>query len=128
MVVIFVFSTDRFSGTHTSGIIEPLLRFLFPFLTQPQVVFWHGVFRKAGHITEYFVLGILAWRVFKLRLVAAGFVLAVALSDEFHQSFVSSRTASLMDVGYDFFGGLIALLILYALKNESRTVPTHTVL
>jgi VanZ family protein len=136
LLVIFFFSTDNFSGANTSGIIQSAFKFLFPFLTESQLYFWHGVCRKAGHVTEYFILGCLAWRTFRVhsftaaspRLFAAGLVLAVALSDEFHQLFVPSRTGSLMDVGYDLAGGLIALIILPGSRNEARALHSHPVL
>lgn len=134
--IIFFFSTDTFSSGHTSGLIVGVLKFLFPFLSPSQLVFWHGVCRKAGHITEYAILGFLAWRSFniypwsglKSKLFAAAFVLAVALTDELHQLYVPSRTGSLVDVGYDFIGCLIVLMLLPGSKNESRTLPSHSVL
>jgi VanZ family protein len=136
MVVIFFFSTDTFSGAHTAGIIEGILKFLFPFLSSDQLTFWHAVCRKAGHVTEYSILGFLAWRTFsvypwvgiKPKLFAAVFVLAFAFSDELHQFFVPSRSSSLMDVGYDFIGGLIVLMFLPRSRNESGTLPSHSVL
>jgi VanZ family protein len=136
MVAIFTFSTDTFSSAHTSGIFEPLLKFVFPSLTVTQLNFWHGVIRKAGHVTEYFILGFFAWRTFRayiqttvtLKLLIAAFVLMFALSDEFHQSFVASRTSSLFDVGYDFVGCLIVLMLLPGSRNEHRTLHSHTVL
>jgi VanZ family protein len=136
MVLISYFSTDTFSGTNTQGIIKSILKFLFPFLSIYQLEFWHGVCRKAGHVTEYAILGFLAWRAFvthpwagfRPKLFAAAFVLVFALSDEFHQTFVPSRTGSLMDVGFDFAGGLIMLMLLPGTRNESRTLPSHSVL
>jgi VanZ family protein len=140
VLVIFFFSTDNFSGTNTAGLIQSVLKFLFPFLTPSQLHFWHGVCRKAGHVTEYFILGFLAWRTFRAfswtqarpKLFTAGFVLAVALSDELHQAFVPSRTGSLIDVGYDFAGCLIVLMLLprsgNGSKNEARTLHSHPVL
>ena len=136
MVVIFFFSTDTFSATHTSGIIEPFLKFLFPFLSGSQLEFWHAVCRKAGHVTEYFILGFLSWRTFRVyffegfkpKAFAAAFVLVFALSDEFHQMFVASRTSSLMDVGYDFAGGLIVLMLLPRSRNEDGSLHPHSVL
>jgi len=136
MVVIFYFSTDTFSAAHTLGIIEGILKFLFPFLSPSQLEFWHGVIRKAGHVTEYSLLGFLAWRAFsvsptlglKPKLFAATFVLAFALGDELHQMFVASRTSSLVDVGYDFIGGLIVLMLLPGSRNEPRTLHSHSIL
>jgi len=92
--------------------------------------------RKAGHVLEYFVLGVLAWRAttstpyarFRPELLTVGLVLAVALSDEFHQSFVPSRTSALGDVGFDFLGGVIGLLLMLRLRNEPRALPSHSVL
>ena len=136
ILVIFLFSTDSFSSAETSGVIIPTLRFLFPLITPAQLEFGHIVCRKAGHLLEYFVLGVLAWRAFgaqqrnrlKPWLAAATLVLVVALTDEFHQSFVPSRTSSLTDVGYDFTGGIIALLFMPRLCNETRNLRSHPVL
>jgi len=136
MAVIFFFSTDTFSGAHTAGIIQGVLKFLFPFLSIAQLEFWHAVCRKAGHVTEYSVLGFLAWRTFSIypwvgvkpKLFAAAFVLVFAFSDELHQLFVPSRTSSLMDVGYDFIGGIIVLMVLPRSKNESGTLHSHSIL
>jgi hypothetical protein len=67
---------------------------------------------EGGHILEYFVLGVLAWRAItsapfawiRPEFLTLALVVAVALSDEFHQSFVPSRTSALGDVGFDVFG------------------------
>ncbi len=136
MAVIFFFSTDTFSSAHTAGIIEGALKFLFPSLSISQLEFLHTLCRKAGHVTEYAILGFLAWRTFaaypsfglRPRLLAAAFVLAFALSDELHQLFVASRTSTLMDVGYDFIGGLIVLMLLPRSKNEPGTLHSHSIL
>ncbi len=136
MVVIFVFSTDTFSADNTGGLIKSVLRFLFPSMSVSQLHFWHGVIRKAGHVTEYAILGFLAWRVFvvqpwagpKPKLFAVAFVLVFALSDELHQMFVASRTGSLVDVGYDFMGGFITVMMLPRSRHESGTVHSHSVL
>src|SRR5262245_3545512 len=118
VLVIFLFSTDSFSANHTSGFILPTLRFLFPGMSEDQHHFWHLVCRKAGHVTEYFILGLLTWRAFRKALISAAFILAIALTDEFHQSFVASRTGALADVGYDFIGGVMALILLQVLRRE----------
>jgi len=136
VLVIFLFSTNSFSSAETSRLIVPVLKFLLPTLDAAQLQFAHAVCRKAGHVIEYFVLGILMWRALpvapgaglKPRLLAVSLVLAVALSDEFHQSFVPSRTSSLTDVGYDFIGGLVGLLFVPRFRNETRNLRSHSVL
>ncbi len=68
--------------------------------------------RKMAHITEYFLLAVsvalplYVYRVrgFWLLLVAGIFCVGFAGLDEYHQSFVSGRSASLRDVGIDSIG------------------------
>jgi VanZ family protein len=136
IVVIFLFSTDSFSASGTSRFIVPALKFLLPFLSPEQLALGHAVCRKAGHVLEYFVLGIFLCRAFsrgstdwmRTGFFAMALLLVVALSDEFHQSFVPSRTSALTDVGYDFAGGMAALLLMSRLRNETRPLPSHSVL
>jgi VanZ family protein len=118
MGFIFWMSTGTFSSENTSLIIEPLLRFLMPSISPQELAVIHGVIRKLGHITEYFILGILLFRAFRsgskemrnLRWAFSSFLVIVlyAASDELHQSFVPARTSSLVDVGIDTLGGLFA--------------------
>lgn len=82
------------------------------------MVFIHALIRKAGHVIEYFVLGLLLFRTFRggsisswnwrWSFFAVIVVVLWAASDEFHQSFVSTRTASAVDVGIDTAGGIFA--------------------
>src|SRR5262249_52052145 len=65
LVVIFIFSTDAFASSETSRVITPALQLLFPWLSTDQLEFWHAFLRKLGHITEYFVLAILTYRVLR---------------------------------------------------------------
>jgi VanZ family protein len=135
IVVILASSTGSFSEGGTSRFIIPALKFLLPFLSPEQLELGHLVCRKAGHVLEYFVLGILLCRALsrssadwiRIGLFAMAVILAVALSDEFHQSFVPSRTGALTDVGYDLAGGMAALLLMSRLRNETR-LPSHSVL
>ncbi|MGD0277130.1 MAG: VanZ family protein [Syntrophales bacterium] len=117
MSVIFWMSTGMFSYEQTSRVIVPILHFLFPWLSPYHVNVLHGLIRKSAHITEYFILGFLLFCAFRsgasqkwcLRwtiYTIVGVVLYAA-SDEFHQSFVASRTASIIDVGIDSAGGLL---------------------
>jgi VanZ family protein len=97
---------------------EPFLRFFVPTISHKEIILFHIILRKLAHLTEYFISGLLLFRAFykgndKKRewLWAASSLLVVALiaaGDEFHQSFVLTRTASLVDVGIDIFGGFIA--------------------
>jgi len=120
MVFIFWMSTDSFSSENTSSIIKPILQFLLPGISPAALDMIHAIIRKCAHITEYFILGLLLFRAFQgkakenkpwqwagLSLMA---IILYAAGDEFHQSFTSTRSASLVDVGLDTMGGLLAQL------------------
>ena len=123
MCFIFWMSTDTFSSQNTFSWIEMLLRFLALKIPSHKMVFIHVLIRKAGHVTEYFVLGLLLFRTFRggstsswswrWPLLAVIIVVLWAASDEFHQSFVSSRTASAVDVAIDTAGGILAQFIAF---------------
>ncbi len=129
MFFIFWMSTGTFSAENTVSIIEPILRFLMSSIPPGMIELIHNAIRKMGHVAEYFILGVLLFRAFRggseeLRIPRWVFfsfvVLALyAASDELHQSFVSTRTASPYDVGFDILGGSIALG-LSALLHRSR--------
>jgi VanZ family protein len=117
---MYLFSTDMMSSSETSRFIVPLLKFFLRGVSPAGIDFWHAVIRKLAHVTEYFILAILVYRALKFdgfgpvggRLRTIVFVVLAALFDEFHQSFVASRTATIVDVGYDCLGGVWALWVI----------------
>ena len=115
-------SSDSFSHGNTSRIIGPLILWLFPNTSQESLAVVHVVTRKAAHFTEYAILGFLAARAFRTSprpairdrwfLISATIVVVYALMDEYHQSFVPTRTASIFDSLIDMVGGLTALIFI----------------
>ena len=114
-IVISLLSTDTFSATHTGN----LLSFLFS-ANGTWFGLVHFLMRKGAHLTEYAILGWLIFRVIRgistqpvmiSFLIAVSICFAYACLDEFHQSFVPSRTASFRDVTYDSVGGTIGCLM-----------------
>jgi VanZ family protein len=107
---IFTFSTSYFSFANTARIIEPILRFLMPSLSDSGVAVAHWIVRKGAHFSEYLVLFWLLVRGPMARRphVALAVCAAYALLDEGHQIVVPGRTASLYDVGLDFSGALFS--------------------
>ena len=71
------------------------------------------------HFIEYFILGILVYRGFfnskfkkgtiNLSLIFSGLY---SISDEIHQYFVPGRNFSFFDLGADFFGVIIGIMII----------------
>jgi VanZ family protein len=130
MVVIFFASTGEFSATNTNALIQPLLRWLFPHITDERIALLHLLLRKCGHFSEYAILGLLAAHAFiasshaSLRrhwfLIALSLICLYALSDEYHQSFVASRTASIYDSLIDMSGGITALILTAVWHRRKR--------
>src|SRR5229473_876226 len=120
--LIFLGSSSVLSASHTSVLLRPLI-WLFPQVSDATLATIHFLVRKAGHLTEYAILALLAARASRTSSrellrnrwfwVSLLFVVAYSLSDEFHQSFVPSRTASIYDCMIDSAGGLVALTILW---------------
>jgi VanZ family protein len=121
--LIFYFSTDQLSSLNTVEIFGFLMSWLFPDMPTEDIEPVHGTLRKLGHWGEYFVLSVLfLWalqnetgRKWKLRhaVLTLVFILLYALGDEFHQSFVPSRTASFGDVTIDVLGGICGVAWTY---------------
>jgi VanZ family protein len=110
-------STDTFSEAHTSLIILPILRWLMPHASAATLEYAHTFIRKGAHFTEYFIFSVLLMRAvrgdrrgWQLRWALAALALAAGYSalDEFHQSFVPSRSASPWDSLLDTAGAAAA--------------------
>jgi VanZ family protein len=121
--VIFLFSTEHFAAPQSSRILGPLLHWLFPGVTPEQISSIQFVIRKLGHWFEYFVLAVLLYRALyaetggrssvRPAAMTMAFALVWAITDEFHQSLVPSRTASIVDVMIDGVGALCGTLWMY---------------
>ncbi len=130
--LISTFSTDVFSSEHTSRFILPALHWIFPHASAETLGLIHFTIRKSAHFTEYFIFSVfllkgvrgkergwtLRWAVWAV-LIAAGY----AALDEFHQSFVPSRTASPWDALLDTVGASAAQIVvrLWNMKKGKAT-------
>lgn len=127
--LIFIASSDLLSASNTSMFLVRPLHWLLPQASDATLRVLHFIFRKTGHFTGYAVLGLLAARAFRTSSRALlrsrwfwaslFLVIAYSLTDEFHQSFVPSRTASIYDCMIDTSGGLTALALL-ALRMQRK--------
>ena len=134
--VIFVGSTDLLSAQHTSRFVVPFLRWLNPDISWPAINTIHVVIRKLGHISEYAILALVLWRALcsvptlrtKTPILFGAVLLACAVyaaTDEFHQSFVGSRTSSDHDVLLDSAGAFLGALIGAAFSQRAKTAKTN---
>ena len=135
--VIFLGSTDVLSAEHTSRFMVPFLLWLKPEMSPEKILFILIIMRKSAHVSEYAILALLLWRALRsnptlrtTRPMLLGAVLVAcsvfAASDEFHQSFVKSRTPSVRDVALDVAGAVFALLIvaIFADRHSKRIRST----
>ena len=133
LIVISIESTAWLSAHNTGKILYPLLHFLFG-LSHANFERWHFLIRKGGHVFGYGLLSILlfrAWRetlpvassakwTFRWANIAVLGTALVASLDEWHQSFIPSRTGRWQDVVLDTCAGIAAqILVLLWMKLSS---------
>ena len=130
--LIFIFSTNVFSAGNTGGILADLLRYFFSALSDDNIQLIHTLIRKLGHFSEYFILAVLILRALRQETgeklqtprlaLGLGLTALYAVSDEFHQAFVPSRTASIADVLLDIFGGICGTLWFHRRNRCKNTI------
>ena len=127
LIVIFLESSNLGSSSNTSRILYPLFHFLFG-MDHAHFQHWHFFIRKGGHVFGYGLLSILLFRAWRetfpslenskwtLRwasLAVAGTAIVASL-DEWHQSYLPSRTGTPWDVLLDTCAAIAAqLLVLF---------------
>jgi hypothetical protein len=103
--VILSASTDSFSSDESRG-------WLAPVLGMDLASALNIVFRKAGHVIVYAILGILARRADRRLPVAIGIAVLVAITDETRQSMTLLRTGSPWDVMLDGLSAWLGILVM----------------
>ncbi len=107
MLVIFVFSAQPSESLPDFNRLDRLVK-------------------KGGHMLGYGLLAASYWRGLgwdgRRRRLAWLFAVLYALTDEFHQSFVPGRNASLWDVlAFDNAGALLGLWVAEILLRQKRS-------
>jgi VanZ family protein len=126
LLLIAIESTALLSANNTSRILYPVLHYLFG-VDWEHFEIWHFFIRKAGHVIGYATLSILlfrAWRAsvphdavrWRMRwaIIAVVGTALVASLDEWHQTFLPSRTGRWQDAVLDTCAGIAAQLLLFA--------------
>ena len=141
LIVIAIESSALLSARYTSRILYPLLHYLFG-LDWERFHYWHFYIRKTGHVVGYAILSVLLFRAWRATLPATnnskwtlrwatiallGTALVAGL-DEWHQSFLPSRTGRWQDVVLDASAGLAAQILIFLWwksrgKHTTSTLP-----
>jgi VanZ family protein len=118
-------SSDFFSSQNTGSMLYALLTRLFGDINFYYFLIFHHYLRKTGHVVGYGVLSLLllrGWRAtlvqdhaLVLRTVLLSWLgtVCVAAMDEWHQSYIPSRTGTVRDVTLDTVAGVAFLLVAY---------------
>jgi VanZ family protein len=126
LIVIAIESSALLSAHNTSRILYPILHFLFG-MDWERFEVWHFFIRKSGHVVGYAILSILLFRAWRATLPAMsnarwaprwatiailGTILVASL-DEWHQSFIPSRTGRWQDVVLDSCAGVAGQILIF---------------
>ena len=129
--LIAIESTTYLSSEYTGRFLYPILHYLLG-LDWKQFVVWHHYIRKCGHFVGYFVLSLLLFRAWKatlslpvlwaLRWSGIAFLMSavVACLDEWHQTFLPSRTGAISDVVLDSSAALAAQIAIFLFLRAKR--------
>lgn len=124
LCVLASFSTDTFSAEHTGSVLLKIIHFFYGPISHHQFEHIHFLIRKAAHFCSYGFLSALAffaWRAtwpalerWNIRWAVLGVLTAFLAGslDEFHQSFVPSRTSTFHDVLIDTAGALFFQIVI----------------
>ncbi len=143
LIVIAIESSALLSAHNTGRVLYPLFHFLFG-LDRDRFAVWHFYIRKSGHVVGYGTLSILLFRAWRATLPAPNHLrwtmrwaniailgtALVASLDEWHQSFIPSRTGRWQDVVLDTCAGIAAQILILLWwkmsgKGTSSFVPSN---
>ena len=126
-------SSDLFSSAHTGAVLLKIIHLLYGQISIRKFEIIHTLVRKAAHVTVYGILGGLAfysWRstlpgrerwALRWSTLAVVVTLLAASMDEWHQSFVASRTSNVRDVLIDLAGALLVQMLIAGFLRERKS-------
>jgi VanZ family protein len=133
VAVIVAESTNVGSSEHTTRILYPIFHYLFGMSPQRFAVL-HVILRKTGHFVGYAMLSFLLFRSWRgtfprlstrwcMQWSTLAFVCTalVASLDEFHQTFLPSRTGTFHDFALDSCAALVAQIVIFIILRRRDT-------
>jgi len=138
VAIICVESTDLFSSNNTSSFLRPIVEHWFGPINENAWQLYHHYLRKTGHFVGYGLvaftflrawlhtlnlrtqISLPAWRL-KSTLLAIVSTAIVASCDEYHQTFIPSRTGTPYDVLLDTCGATVLCLLVWLICWRKQT-------
>lgn len=142
LAVIACESTAFGSSQETGKFLYPIVVFFDPQITLARFQLLHGVLRKMGHFFGYGIFSLLmlrawwstlmlprwaprlpSWRAMlrswraRAAIMALLSTVAIAMLDEWHQTMIPGRTATIRDVALDSMAAAFVQLILIAFSD-----------
>ena len=119
-----LFYRGKHIENHSSGVEKEQKTISTPNEDKVDINILNLTVRKATHVLVFGILALLFYKSFEpVRysfLLAWFLTILYAITDEYHQSFMPGRVAAYMDVIYDSFGALLALIMIVAVKNYNE--------
>jgi VanZ family protein len=135
--IITIESTDSMSSQNTGSVLYAILVRLFGHVDLYHFLIFHHYLRKTGHVVGYGTLSllllrgwratfgqtqVLLWRTALLSWLGTAFV---ASMDEWHQSYIPSRTGTWKDGVLDSTAAFVFLTVAYLwLRRSARAAPS----
>ena len=124
VVVIFTFSLQPADASNqiSSGLVRKIVELFIPNISEKGWEILHFLIRKAGHFTEFFVLGIFSMlTIFQTKTcfkktLGLSFCAMIATMDETIQLFVDGRSGQISDVVLDSVGALVGIAVIVIIK------------
>ena len=130
LIVIFLFSNQPGQeSSEKSDLVINIFSYMGIDLNSTLGSMTDFVVRKSAHMTEYFILCFLTYRVLRdfsltySQWYSVIFSFLYAITDEFHQTFIPGRVGSFKDVLIDTTGALICAIVItlvIAFKNKKK--------
>lgn len=136
--VICFESTDMMSSANTGSILYAVVTRLFGQIDVIALIRWNHYLRKIGHVIGYAILSWLLFRAWRATLpspmgrlwtlhwarLSFWMTVLVASLDEFHQTFIPSRTGRWQDVVLDSTAAFALQIFLFVmLRNKTQPLP-----
>lgn len=122
--MIFIFVMSSFSATESTNQSDIIVTAISNTINISNIHLLTVTIRKLAHITEYLILGILTYNVYKNynKSICISILICFlyAISDEIHQIFIPGRSGQITDILIDTIGALLGIILITNINKKSN--------